>query len=325
MADINDNQGMPQQQPGTVGGAPNSAQGGAPGGTQGGGAPLIKDGDTNSFVQDVLEGSKAVPVIVDFWAPWCEPCKQIGPALERAVTAAQGTIRLVKINVDENQELARQMQVQSIPAVFAFKDGKPVDGFVGAKMDSEIQQFISQIAGDDNNEIEEAVAHARAAQDAGDVTTAGSIYAQIIQADPSNVAALAGMTECLIATGDLAQATQTLALIPPNQSSNPDYLRAKGALELAEKMSEHGDPAALTAAVEADPNDHQSRLDLAVALFGADQREEAIEHLLEILTRKRDWNEDAARVQLLAFFDIMGPADPLTMSSRRRLSSLLFS
>jgi len=299
--------------------------------TNGAGAPpagaLIKDTDTRTFMADVIEMSRKVPVIVDFWAPWCGPCKQLGPMLEKAVTQANGKVRLVKINVDENQQLAGQMRVQSIPAVFAFVDGQPVDGFMGALPESQIKQFIDRLGsqGGMAEEIEAVVTAGREALAQNDLAQAAQIFAQVLGADREHPGAIAGLAKCQIASGELEQAKATLALVPPAKVNDPEVISAKAALELAATPVDHGEIANLTRAIEANADDHQARLDLAVALNAAGKKQEALDHLLHIVRRKRDWNEEAARKQLVKFFEAWGPKDEFTLQGRRKLSSILFA
>ena len=291
-------------------------------------ADLIKNGSTASFMADVIEGSKDQAVIVDFWAPWCGPCKQLGPALEKAVKDARGAVRLVKINVDENQELATQMRVQSIPAVYAFKDGRPVDGFVGALPDSQVKQFVGRVAGAaaGPSPIEEALAMAKEAIAAGDMPQAEEIYEQILEHEPDNGEAIGALAKAAIARQDLAAAKVRLADLPPAAASHAEVQAARAALELAEVgQKSQGALGELEARLRQNPDDHQARLDLASALFAGGERERAIDELLDLVRRARDWNEQAARKQLVKFFEALGHADPLTVATRKRLSSILFS
>jgi putative thioredoxin len=272
-----------------------------------------------------------VPVIVDFWAPWCGPCKQLGPIIEKAVKDARGAVRLVKINVDESQELAAQMRIQSIPAVYAFFQGRPVDGFVGAQPESALKQFVQRLtklaAGEAGpSPIDEALEHADAALKEGDHEAASAIYAQILEHEPDNLKAIAGLARCCIAVGELDQAKQFLAKVPAAQASDPAISGVRAQLELAEAGSKAaGQSQELRARVEANPKDFDARFALAQALFAGGDKESGVDHLLDIIRMNRAWNEEAARKELVKFFEAMGPTDPLTLSARRRLSSLLFS
>jgi len=299
------------------------------GGAAAGDANLVKNGSTATFMADVIDASHDAAIVVDFWAPWCGPCKQLGPALEKAVRDAKGAVRLVKINIDENQDLAAQMRIQSIPAVYAFKDGRPVDGFVGALPDSQVKQFVGKLAAaaaPGASPIAEAVALAKEAFAAGDLPRAANVFAQIIQHDPGNVDAMAGMARIAIAKKDLKQAKEILEKIPAEHANHAEVTAARAGLELAEAGAKaQGAVGELKARLERDPKDHQARIDLASALFAAGEREPAIDQLLELVRRDREWNEQAARKQLVKFFEAMGPADPLTLTARRRLSSLLFA
>jgi putative thioredoxin len=292
---------------------------------------LVKDTNTASFRADVLDASMQVPVIVDFWAPWCGPCKQLGPIIEKAVKEARGAVRLVKINVDENQELSAQMRIQSIPAVYAFFQGRPVDGFVGAQPESAIKQFIQRLtklgAGDAGpSPIDEALEHAEAALKEGDHEAASAIFAQVLEHEPDNVKALGGMARCCIAVGELDQAKRFLAQVPAAQANDPAIAGARAQLELAEAgQKTAGQSQELRARVDANPKDFEARFALAQALFAGGDREGGVDQLLEIIRLNRAWNEEAARKELVKFFEAMGPTDPLTLSARRRLSSLLFS
>jgi putative thioredoxin len=294
------------------------------------GADPIKNSSTAAFMADVIEASNDQPVIVDFWAPWCGPCKTLGPALEKAVRAAKGAVRMVKINVDENQELAQQMRIQSIPAVYAFKNGRPVDGFVGALPESQIKQFVQRIAVAGGprapSPVEEAVEMAKEAIANGDHGRAATIFTQVLQHEPDNAEAIAGLTRAYIARNDLDRARQTLDRAPKESAGHAEIAAARASLELAEAgQKAKGALGELRTRIERDPKDFEARYELAAALFAAGEREAAIDELLEITRRNRAWNEEAARKQLLKFFEAMGPTDPLTVASRRRLSSILFA
>ena len=294
-------------------------------------AGLIKDGTTDSFMVDVIDASAQVPVIVDFWATWCGPCKQLGPALEKAVKDARGAIRLVKIDVDKNQELAAQMRIQSIPAVYAFYQGRPVDGFVGAVPESQIKSFVQRLvqmagAAVGPSPVEQALEQADAALAAGDAGTASAIYGQVLAHEPGNAASIAGLARCLIDAGDFAKAREVLDKAPAEAAKDQAVAAARSALELAEQSA--GAAAGLPqfrARLATDPNDHEARFELANALYAAGEKDAAVDELLDIVRRNRGWNEEAARKQLVKLFEAMGPTDPLTLSARRRLSSLLFS
>ncbi len=292
-----------------------------------GGADLIKNATTATFMADVVDASHDSAVVVDFWAPWCGPCKQLGPLLEKAVREAKGAVRMVKVNIDESPEIAQQMRIQSIPAVYAFKDGRPVDGFVGALPESQVKQFIKRLGGAAGpSPIEEALEMAKEAFADGDIGSAANIYNQILQQEPDNLDALAGLARCAIGRKEFARARELLdrAKLPP--TGHAEIAAARAALDLAEAGDKAGGALGeLRARLAADPKDHQARLDLATALFAAGEREAAIDELLDIVKRDRQWNEQAARKQLVKFFEAMGPTDPLTLAARRRLSSLLFS
>ena len=290
-------------------------------------AELIKDTDTKGFMADVIEVSKRVPVLVDFWAPWCGPCKQLTPLLEKVVKQANGKVRLVKINVDENQQIAAQMRVQSIPAVFAFVGGQPIDGFMGALPEGQIRQFIDKLGskGSLAEEIAAAMKVAEEAMQRKDFAEAQNILGQILGVDPGHVAALANFAKCQIELGDLDGASATLKSVPADKNASADVVSALAALDLALHPVDSSVLEQLQKSVATTPDDFQKRLDLAVALNGAGQRSEATDQLLFVIRRKRDWNEDAARKQLVQFFEAWGPKDEATLQGRRKLSAILFS
>jgi len=293
---------------------------------QGGGeADLIKNTTTKDFLRDVIEASREVPVLVDFWAPWCGPCRQLTPILEKAVRAAKGAVRLVKLNIDEQPQIPGQMGVQSIPAVFAFQDGRPVDGFMGALPESRVNDFIARLIGDSAGDTAADLEAAEAALSAGDVNSAAQLFGEVLQKDRENAQALAGLAKCYIKTGDLVRAEQTLALVPPAKADSSPVASARAALELARKTPAAGDIEALRAKLAADPKDPQARFDLALALSAKGDRSGALDELLAVVAKNRSWNDDAARKQLLQLFDAWGPADPSTIAGRQRLSSLLFA
>ena len=294
----------------------------APGAADG----LIKDTTTQTFMQDVVEESKHQPVLIDFWAPWCGPCRQLTPALEKAVRNAKGRVKLVKMNIDEHPAIPGQMGIQSIPAVIAFIDGKPADGFMGALPEGQVAAFIDRIT--KNEGADESADSLAAAEDAlvnGDAATAASLFAQILSQDSGNIPALAGLTRCYVETGAIEQAKQTLALVPDAHQNDSAVKAARAMLELAEQAATLGPIAELEQTVAANPADHQARFDLALALNGAGRRLEAADHLLVIVKRDRKWNDDGARKQLVQFFDAWGAMDEATLEGRKRLSSVLFS
>ena len=288
-------------------------------------ADLIKDTTTKDFMRDVIDASREVPVLVDFWAPWCGPCRQLTPLLEKVVRAARGAVKLVKLNIDEHPQIPGQMGVQSIPAVFAFQDGRPVDGFTGALPEGRIKAFIARLIGDSAADAAADLEIAEAALAAGDVNAAAQAFAEILQKDAENERAVAGLAKCYIKTGDLTRAEQTLALVPPAKAGSASVASARASLEVARKAATAGDVETLRAKIEANPNDTQSRFDLALALNARGDRQGALDELLTIMRKDRAFNDDAARKQLLQLFDAWGGSDPVTISGRQRLSSLLFT
>jgi putative thioredoxin len=286
----------------------------------------VKDTTTQTFVKDVIEESKRQPVLVDFWAEWCGPCKQLAPILEKVVRAAKGKIKLVKMDIDKHPQIPGQLGIQSIPAVFAFVNGQPVDGFMGALPESQVLAFIERVTkGKVGGEEKDQLKAADAALADGDVAAAADLYAKILAQDAANVAALAGLARCYIETGSIEPAKQTLALVPEAKRNDPAVAAARAALELAEQAKSVGPITELEQKVAANPLDHQARFDLAVALSSKGRRQEAVDHLLDIVKRDRKWNDDGARKQLVVFFEAWGPTDEATVAGRRRLSSILFA
>lgn len=285
---------------------------------------IIKDATDASFMADVVEASKTTPVIVDFWATWCGPCRQLGPALEKAVAAAKGAVKLVKIDIDKNPAYAGQLRVQSIPAVFAFVDGRPVDGFMGALPDSQVKQFVDRLAkqGAGASPVDQMLDMARESLELGDLGGAAQAYAQVLQADPQNVKALGGLARLYQQSGDLERAREILEMAPAD-AKDPDLDGVRAALALAAEAP--SETAAFEQRIAADPDDHEARFELAKALAGGGFMMEAVDHLLEIVARDRTWNEEAARKQLLTIFEAAGPMSDVAKQGRRKLSALLFS
>jgi len=287
---------------------------------------LVSDTTTQTFRKDVLEESRRQPVLVDFWAPWCGPCKQLTPILEKAVRSARGAIKLVKMNIDEHPAIAGQMGIQSIPAVFAFVNSQPVDGFMGALPESQVMAFLERLTKQEiRSEEKELLKSADAALVAGDAAGAAELYSEVLAGDPANVHALAGLARSYLEAGSIEEAKHTLAQVPEAKRNDTAVAAARAALEVAEQAAHLGPVAELEQKVAANPLDHQARFDLAIALNGNSRRQEALDQLLEIVRRDRKWNDDAARRQLVQFFEAWGPTDEHTMSGRRRLSSILFA
>jgi putative thioredoxin len=287
---------------------------------------LIKDTTTQAFAKDVLEESRRQPVLVDFWAPWCGPCKTLSPIIEKAVTDAKGAVKLVKMNIDDHPAVAGQLGIQSIPAVIAFNNGQPVDGFVGALPEGQVKQFIERIAGPVGpSDTEMLVEEGNRLLEAKDIAGAADHFAAALAADATSVPAVVGLASCHLAAGNLDAARQTLAALPEKAKNDPSVAAITARIELAEQTAKLGDSSALEARVAADPKDFQARFDLALILNGRGDREGATDRLLEIVAANRSWEEEKARKQLVQFFEAWGPMDPATLSGRRRLSSLLFA
>lgn len=306
---------------------------------QAAGGTLVKESSTREFQADVLDASRDTPVLVDFWAPWCGPCRQLGPAIERVVESLAGKVKLVKINVDENQQLAGQMGIQSIPAVFAFAGGQPIDGFLGALPESEIRRFVDGVvekaktgapaegSGGVDDQIAAAIEAAGEAYEGGDLAQAAEIYGAVLQHAPDNTDAVVGLARTQLKAGDTEQAKATLDMVPADSEARKSeaYLSVSQAITLAEQAAELGDIEALEKRVAANPDDHQARYDLALVLNAKGFKLEAVEALVTLVRRDRTWNEDAARKKLLELFEAWGPKDPATVKGRRMMSAALFS
>ncbi|TAJ35243.1 MAG: thioredoxin [Reyranella sp.] len=297
-------------------------------------ADLIKDSDQTKFAKDVLEASRTVPVIVDFWAPWCGPCKTLQPMIEKVVKEAKGAVKLVKIDIDKNQMLAQQLRIQSIPAVYAFFGGRPVDGFMGAVPESQLKQFVDRLiqasggvpgAESPAAQIAELLEQAKTAIAQNDMDTAAQIYSEILGVEPTHVGALAGLARYQAAAGELDAAKELLEQIPAKERTGSDVAAVQAAIDLAEKAKEAGPIDALKAKAAADPKDFPARLDLAMAYWAGNQKQEAVDELLAMIKLDRNWNEGAARQQLLKFFEALGFTDPISVDGRKRLSTILFS
>jgi putative thioredoxin len=286
----------------------------------------VKDTTTQTFVKDVIEESRHQPVLVDFWAPWCGPCKQLTPVLEKVVKAAKGKVKLVKMNIDDHPAIPGQIGIQSIPAVIAFVNGQPADGFMGALPESQVIAFLERLTKDRiGGEAKDLLKTADAALAEGDAASAADIYGQLLAEDSSNLPALAGLVRCYVETGALDQARQTLAMVPEGKQNDAAIAAARAAVELAEQAKTIGPLGELEQKVAANPLDHQARFDLALALNGKGRRLDAVEQLMAIVKRDRTWNDDGARKQLVQFFEAWGPADEATIEGRKRLSSILFA
>jgi putative thioredoxin len=287
---------------------------------------LVKDTTTQTFIKDVIEESKRQPVLVDFWAPWCGPCKQLTPIIEKVVKAAKGKVKLAKMNIDEHPAIPGQLGIQSIPAVIAFVNGQPADGFLGALPESQVVAFLERVTkqriGGEEKDLLKAADTALAE---GDAAGAAEIYADLLSKDGANVAALAGLARAYVETGAIDQAKQTLAMVPEAKRNDAPVAAARAALDLAEQARSVGPLAELEQKVAANPLDHQARFDLALALNAKGRRQDAVDHLIDIVRRDRKWNEDGARKQLVQFFEAWGPTDEATVDGRKRLSSILFA
>ena len=293
-----------------------------------GAATTPVDVDVNNFMSEVIDGSATTPTIVQFWAPWCGPCKQLGPVLEKVVAASNGKVRMVRVNIDDNNEIAAQMRVQSVPTVYGFVDGKPVDGFSGAQPESAVRQFIDKLStmGGAGADVAQVLEAGEAALAGSDFDTAMTHFQQAMGLDPASVGALAGVVRCLVGTGDLNGAAEIIEQLNDDYRDDPAMAQAIGALELAQKAAgSAGDLDAARAAVGADAHDLDARQSLAMALFAIGEHGEAMAHLLESVRIDKDWNDQAARLQLLEFFGSLGAANPDVIASRRKLSTLLFS
>jgi putative thioredoxin len=290
---------------------------------------LIKETTTQTFVKDVIEESKRQPVLIDFWAPWCGPCRQLTPILEKAVRNAKGRVKLVKMNIDEHPAIPGQMGIQSIPAVIAFVNGQPADGFMGAVPESQVNAFIDKLtkgmpaAGEPD--IAEVLKEAEAVLAQGDAATAAQIYAEVLAVDATNIAALAGLAKCYVTSGAIEQAKQTLGMVPESKRNDAAVKAVQASIDLAEQAQAVGPVTELEQKVAANPLDHQARFDLATALNAMGKRVEATEQLLAIVKRDRKWNDDAARKQLVQLFEAWGGTDEATVDGRKRLSTILFS
>jgi putative thioredoxin len=292
-------------------------------------ADVVKDGDVTTFAEDVIYASQKVPVLVDFWATWCGPCKQLTPVLEKVVRAAKGKVRLVKIDIDQNPELAQQLRIQSVPTVFAFVGGQPVTGFAGAQPESQVKALVDRLISMVGSGAAEATGGgleaAKQLAERGEWQAAASLFREVLADDPGHAEAIGGLARCLLNQGHRDEARKLLDSAPKDAASSPAVIGARAALTLANEAGELGDPTMLLARIQADDEDHEARYELATLLFLRGQVETAIEHLLQIVRRDRGWNEDQARKQLVRFFEALGPKHPATLKGRRMLSAVLFS